>query len=134
MKPYRGQQPKECALLVSCMIASQRSTSRSAGILPGMRESLIRNYLARGFRDILTMSPCDLWPLIVGRTLWFSGDSQTQVRAGPRYCLHHLRSRPLLYCKWSLCKAKQLLYLTVMAGVGSSATVLLKIGFLYTDW
>ena len=38
-------------------------------------------YLHRGFTDILTFTPCDLWPLLKGRTLFFSGDSQTQVCA-----------------------------------------------------
>lgn len=45
----------------------------------GRREQLIHYYLQRGFNDILTFTPCDLWPMLRGRTLYFSGDSQTQV-------------------------------------------------------
>ena len=45
----------------------------------GRREQLVQYYLQRGFTDILTFTPCDLWPLLKGRTLFFSGDSQTQV-------------------------------------------------------
>ncbi|EIE23050.1 hypothetical protein COCSUDRAFT_63432 [Coccomyxa subellipsoidea C-169] len=44
----------------------------------GRREQLIHYYLERGFTDILTFTPCDMWPLLRGRTLFFSGDSQTQ--------------------------------------------------------
>ncbi|CAL8465497.1 g5033 [Coccomyxa elongata] len=44
----------------------------------GRREQLIHYYLQRGFNDILTFTPCDLWPMLRGRTLYFSGDSQTQ--------------------------------------------------------
>ena len=32
-----------------------------------------------GFRDMLTMTPCDLFSLIRGRTLWLMGDSMMQV-------------------------------------------------------
>ena len=33
-----------------------------------------------GFRDMLTMTPCDLFSLIRGRTLWLMGDSMMQVQ------------------------------------------------------
>ena len=39
-----------------------------------------------GFRDMLTMTPCDLFSLIRGRTLWLMGDSMMQARP-----LAHLR-------------------------------------------
>jgi hypothetical protein len=45
----------------------------------GRREKLVQYYLDRGFHEILTFTPCDLWPLIKGRTVYFSGDSQTQA-------------------------------------------------------
>ena len=35
-----------------------------------------------GFREMLTMTPCDIFPLLRGRTLWLMGDSMMQVRAG----------------------------------------------------
>ena len=35
---------------------------------------------APGMKEMLTMSPCDLFELIEGRTLWFVGDSLTQVQ------------------------------------------------------
>lgn len=28
---------------------------------------------------MMTLTPCDLWPFIRGRTLWLAGDSITQV-------------------------------------------------------
>lgn len=46
----------------------------------GRRERLVKFYLDRGFHEILTFTPCDLWNIIKGRTLYFSGDSQTQVK------------------------------------------------------
>ena len=45
--------------------------------LPYLRASIVRGFLRRGFTGPLTLSPCDLWPLIAGRSLWFFGDSQT---------------------------------------------------------
>lgn len=32
-----------------------------------------------GFKEMLTMTPCDLFPLLRGRTLWLMGDSMMQV-------------------------------------------------------
>ena len=46
---------------------------------PGRQYALTKQYLQRGFMEILTFTPCDLLPLLRGRTLFFSGDSQTQV-------------------------------------------------------
>ena len=40
---------------------------------------LVQQLLDREFYEILQFTPCDLWPLLKGRTLYFSGDSQTQV-------------------------------------------------------
>ena len=34
-----------------------------------------------GFREMLTLTPCDIFPLLRGRTLWLMGDSMMQVRA-----------------------------------------------------
>lgn len=33
-----------------------------------------------GFKEMLTMTPCHLFPLLRGRTLWLMGDSMMQVR------------------------------------------------------
>ena len=41
----------------------------------------MQTYLERGFTEILTFTPCDLLSLLKGRTLFFSGDSQTQACA-----------------------------------------------------
>lgn len=35
---------------------------------------------APGVEDMLTMTPCDLFQVIEGRTLWLVGDSLTQVK------------------------------------------------------
>lgn len=42
---------------------------------------LVQQLLDREFYEILQFTPCNLWPLLKGRTLYFSGDSQTQVTA-----------------------------------------------------
>ena len=34
-----------------------------------------------GFKEMLTLTPCDIFPLLRGRTLWLMGDSMMQVRA-----------------------------------------------------
>ena len=47
----------------------------------GRQWSIVQEYLKRGFTEILQFTPCDLLPLLRGRTLFFSGDSQTQVGA-----------------------------------------------------
>ncbi len=36
-----------------------------------------------GFKEMLTMTPCDIFSLLRGRTLWLMGDSMMQV--GPAY-------------------------------------------------
>ena len=38
---------------------------------------LIQGLLDRGFHDILTMTPCDLFQQVRGRTVWIVGDSQS---------------------------------------------------------
>jgi hypothetical protein len=63
----------------------------------GRREALVQTYLARGFTDILTFTPCDLLPLLRGRTLFFAGDSQTQVRAAVRWVALRPLASLLLY-------------------------------------
>ncbi len=35
-----------------------------------------------GFKEMLTLTPCDLFSLVRGRTMWLMGDSMMQVR-GP---------------------------------------------------
>ena len=53
----------------------------------GQRYYLTQLWLDREFHSILQFTPCDLWPLLKGRTLYFSGDSQTQVppRPSPKF-------------------------------------------------
>ena len=45
---------------------------------------------ADGARELLTLTPCDLWPYMRGRTLWLVGDSMMQARPqqppAPRPC------------------------------------------------
>ena len=45
----------------------------------GQTYQLVQQFLDQEFYGILQFTPCDLWPLLKGRTLYFSGDSQTQV-------------------------------------------------------
>jgi hypothetical protein len=36
---------------------------------------------AEGARELLALTPCDLWPYLAGRTLWLVGDSMMQAGA-----------------------------------------------------
>ena len=45
-----------------------------------------------GFKEMLTLTPCDIFPLLRGRTLWLMGDSMMQVRP---LCRHAL-AKPLM--------------------------------------
>lgn len=49
---------------------------------------LIQRYLQQDFRSLLLLTPCDLWQVLAGRTLWLSGDSQTQVVLTIMYSEH----------------------------------------------
>ena len=42
-----------------------------------------------GFREMLTMTPCDLFSLVRGRTMWLMGDSMMQVPALGNQSLSH---------------------------------------------
>ena len=41
---------------------------------------------ADGARDLLALTPCDLFPYMRGRTLWLVGDSMMQVGPSARFC------------------------------------------------
>ena len=41
----------------------------------GVRAELLAAWLKRGHELALTLTPCDLWPYLAGRTLWLVGDS-----------------------------------------------------------
>ena len=42
---------------------------------------LMKMYSEQGYASFMQFTPCDLWSILKGRTLWVSGDSQSQ--AGP---------------------------------------------------
>ena len=67
---------------------------------PGRQYDLTQAYLQRGFTEILTFSPCDLLPLLRGRTLFFSGDSQTQVRAVSFWAFVHFLHETSVASHW----------------------------------
>lgn len=50
---------------------------------------LIDGFLERGFHDILTITPCDLFPLVKGRTIWVVGDSQSLDMSKAMQCFLH---------------------------------------------
>lgn len=50
---------------------------------------LIDGFLERGFHDILTITPCDLFPLVRGRTIWVVGDSQSLDMSKALQCFLH---------------------------------------------
>ena len=50
---------------------------------------LIDGFLERGFHDILTITPCDLFPLVKGRTIWVVGDSQSLDMSKALQCFLH---------------------------------------------
>ena len=54
-----------------------------------VQQGIINNWVERGYELALGLTPCDLWPLIQGRTLFLMGDSMmldfytaSQGRAG----------------------------------------------------
>ena len=84
-QPYiYGGRPGKCSACESEEPVAQQCQFSIAGfgICGWMRGKLTEGYLARGFTEILTFTPCDMWPLVAGRTLFFAGDSQTQARPG----------------------------------------------------
>lgn len=50
---------------------------------------LIDGFLERGFHDILTITPCDLFTLVKGRTIWVVGDSQSLDMSKAIQCFLH---------------------------------------------
>lgn len=81
--PYLyGGRPERCAVCDADEPVAQQCQFGIAGfgICGWMRNKLVKGYLARGVTEILTLTPCDMWPLVAGRTLFFTGDSQTQAR------------------------------------------------------
>ena len=81
--PYiYGGRPERCAVCDADEPVAQQCQFGIAGfgICGWMRDKLVKGYLARGVTEILTLTPCDMWPLVAGRTLFFTGDSQTQAR------------------------------------------------------
>ena len=50
---------------------------------------LIDGFLERGFHDILTITPCDLFTLVRGRIIWVVGDSQTLDMSKALQCFLH---------------------------------------------
>ena len=54
-----------------------------------------------GFREMLTMTPCDLFSLVRGRTLWLMGDSMMQV--GPAGSLQGCPLKPVAVLCKSVC-------------------------------
>ena len=50
---------------------------------------LIDGFLERGFHDILTITPCDLFTLVKGRTIWVVGDSQSLDMNKALQCFLH---------------------------------------------
>ena len=95
--PYLyGGRPERCAVCDADEPVAQQCQFGIAGfgICGWMRDKLVKGYLARGVTEILTFTPCDMWPLVAGRTLFFTGDSQTQARR--HGCCFCERNLPLL--------------------------------------
>ena len=42
---------------------------------------LMKRFSQQGYASFMQLTPCDLWSLLKGRTLWVSGDSQSQASA-----------------------------------------------------
>lgn len=40
---------------------------------------LISSYANRSYTQMLTLTPCDMWPYLAGRTLWVIGDRYAHV-------------------------------------------------------
>lgn len=50
-----------------------------------------------GFKEMLTLTPCDIFPLLRGRTLWLMGDSMMQVGTNT-FKLQHSHKHTLHFC------------------------------------
>ena len=53
------------------------------------KQWLIDGFLERGFLDILTVTPCDLFQLVRGLTVWVVGDSQSLDFSKALHCFLH---------------------------------------------
>eukprot|EP00884_Botryococcus_braunii_P017736 jgi/Botrbrau1/4646/Bobra.33_2s0017.1 len=74
----------------SCYFSGSREDN---SICPADSRKLLLEYLvgraeagAPGYAEMLSMTPCDLFPLFRGRTLWIIGDSQSLEFANALYC------------------------------------------------
>ena len=63
-------------------------------------------YTERGFSSFLEFTPCDLWTAFRGRTLFVSGDSQSQVGCGKAVAELHLLSWAALSSQPACCSAR----------------------------
>ena len=78
--PYLlGGQPPGCrnCQRSESMWADFCAYRKNGPVCPEWLQSSLQEDMGRraGYEEALTMTPCDFWPLIQGRTLWISGDS-----------------------------------------------------------
>ena len=61
------------------MLLMARAMTKYGGKDPCEQPSCRAEEGAEGAREVLQLTPCDLWPYLRGRTLWLVGDSMMQA-------------------------------------------------------
>eukprot|EP00884_Botryococcus_braunii_P021487 jgi/Botrbrau1/8021/Bobra.13_2s0001.1 len=81
-RPYLfGGRPPSCPACASTEFVAQlcQFNSTGNGLCDRYKvDLLVKEQLSLGFNSLLTFTPCDLFSLVRGRLLFFTGDSQTQ--------------------------------------------------------
>lgn len=76
---FGGRQRPNCVNCDKDHLWSNFCQFKSHGQLCTPRDSewLVTTYVKRNWTQLLTLTPCDFWPFLEGRTLWIMGDSQS---------------------------------------------------------
>ncbi len=93
-----SMQPTQWMFLSACITCLLISTDSIREKGSAVQDDFLSHLLSRAghadrdtnpYADMLTMTPCDLFPYLRGRTLWLLGDATMQVRSSHRmmsYC------------------------------------------------
>ena len=101
-KPYiYGGNATDCVMCKEADPQSQfcRKEAGAHACSQDLQKALLNGQLNEmGRSDILTFTPCDLWPHIVGRTVWFSGDGTMEDMVKAFECfMYEFLAKPV---KW----------------------------------
>ena len=85
-------QPLHACLCCAEVQAWRLNAQEHAGALQGKCAwrvwELMKRYSEQGYASFMQFTPCDLWSILKGRTLWVSGDSQSQAGAHISFTHH----------------------------------------------